>query len=1073
MDRVYYFLGFNYGELGDRKTSLLYLKKLTEQHPESPFVAEAYRELGDAFYNDKEYRQAMAYYELALRAKPRTQPTLLHKLAWTYYRTKQFNRAVETMKKAITAATEEGESQVSLREEALRDMAIFMTEAGRVEDALAYFQAVAGDKEYFPTTLERLGREYERILQQDKAIKVYETILKTYPEDEAAFRVIVKLVELEIKKKNYGAVSGLLARGKIPSSLSGDTEVSFNNLKAIIRRTATQAHAAYRKNPSREQLLIAERFYALYLQELLSRDDPRGEKGEIQMYLAEVKRDLGKKKEASALYREIVEKGDDRFKKDAAANWVGALSETLKAQSSAGSVTSGKARPTETEVEFVKASDQLQERIEGSIEAREAAIRSAQLLAGYSETQEDALKRARDLVKRHPGSPQGLTAARLWVQILSDRVPDPKTASESDFASRAEDLAEVCKDLKSNAALIATDRKQGGKLVQLIEAQENRLSVSLISIYERKKDYKSAARAYERFAEGSKDTELAEKSYQNAISNYVLAGDRESSERMLEQWQTRFPRSKKLPEQLRVVATQQLIQGEFKGAVVVFERISRDTGDGESLETAARISEALGDGEHAQKLWADWIKRFGTRERARVAGVQLTIGKLQEKAGSESAASKWYQECLKAGGPVGAECGARLGDLFLKSKDQVNARKIYAQVSALGSRTQSPYIGYARYQLADFEEQRLKFAPLALPEVALQRGITERLNGFQRLSKSYTEAAEAGGPYAIASLHRLARWTLNFAEEVEGIRPSDGMVPAAQAKFQEALSSVSKPLRKKAGETWSQAYRRAAQAEALSPINGEIADQLADLKISPPGRAQGYRARWKLAGLPPDGGKEGRDEAFTRVRATLMKDPKASDTWIDYGNLLWGEGKPMLARLAYEQALALKSTSAAALNNSGVALLTSDGPEDWVAAADALARFRKALKDEPLLVVSKINIAILLNYYRLFERAKPLWEQVLAKYKSVDAWDGLGIAQQGSGSGSSARESFEQSKELGASKRRYAALYHEAARRSSQGTDGASECLALLEEIDTKDLEGFIADAVKRLKETCERWKTK
>jgi tetratricopeptide (TPR) repeat protein len=818
--------------------------------------------------------------------------------------------------------------------------------------------------------------------------------------------------------------------------------------------------------------LLAERFYKLYL-ELLARNDSRGEKAEIQMYLAEVKRDLGKKKEASLLYKEVVEKGDDRFKKDAAANWVGSLSETLKAQSSAGSVHTGKSQPTETELEFVKASDQLQERIEGSLEAREAAVRSAQLLAGYLETQAEALKRAKSLVNRYPSTPQGLTAARLWVQILSDRLPDPKIASESEFASSAEDLAETCKSLKENAALVTEDRKQGGKLAQLIAAQETRLSVSLISIYERKKDYKAAARAYERFAEGSKDAELSEKSYQSAILNYGLASDRESAERVLQRWSVRFPRSKKLPEQLRIMATQQLIQGEFKGAVVVFERISHDTADAESLETAARISEALGDAEYAQKLWAEWIKRFGAQAQARVPSIQLLIGKLQEKTGSESSASQWYRNCLKAGGSVGAECGARLGDLFLKSKDFPNARKVYAQVSSLAAKTQSPYIGYVRYRLADFEEERFKFAPLALPEVTLQRGITDRINGFQRLSKFYTDAAEAGGPYAIASLHRLARWTLSFAQEVEGIRPAEGMQPEAQAKFQESLGSVSKPLRKKAAETWLQAYRKAVQAEALSPVSGEIADQLADLKLSPPGRAQGYRGRWKLAGLPPDGGKEGRDEAMVRIRSELVKQPKASEVWIDYGNLLWGEGKPLLARLAYEQALALKPTSASALNNSAVALLTSEGPEDWVASADALARFRKAQKDEPLLVASKINIAILLNYYRLFERAKPLWEQVLTKYKSVDAWDGLAIAQQGLGAFSSARESFDQSKELGASKRRYSALYHEAARRSTQSVDGASECLALLEEIDSKDLVGFIADSIKRLKDTCERWKTK
>ena len=47
MDQVYYFLGFNYGELGDRKESIKYFSEIVKRFPSSPFISEAYREIAD------------------------------------------------------------------------------------------------------------------------------------------------------------------------------------------------------------------------------------------------------------------------------------------------------------------------------------------------------------------------------------------------------------------------------------------------------------------------------------------------------------------------------------------------------------------------------------------------------------------------------------------------------------------------------------------------------------------------------------------------------------------------------------------------------------------------------------------------------------------------------------------------------------------------------------------------------------------------------------------------------------------------------------------------------------------
>jgi tetratricopeptide (TPR) repeat protein len=261
------------------------------------------------------------------------------------------------------------------------------------------------------------------------------------------------------------------------------------------------------------------------------------------------------------------------------------------------------------------------------------------------------------------------------------------------------------------------------------------------------------------------------------------------------------------------------------------------------------------------------------------------------------------------------------------------------------------------------------------------------------------------------------------------------------------------------------AYRKAVSAEALSPVIPEIADRLADEGAKTPGRAQGFRGGWRLAGLASDGGAEGQAKALDKVRDRLARNPSDAAAWVDYGNLLWGSGKPKLSRLAYDRALQLSPKNAAALNNRAVVLLnTQGGAEDWVTASESLVMFQKALKEDEFFTAAKVNRGLLLNYYRLFERAKPLFEQVLVRSPLSDAQQGLAVALQGLGDSAGAHAAFQKAIAQGASHSSFAALYHQAARVASTQS---SECLDALSDLKSESLTGFERDAYERLKQTC------
>jgi Flp pilus assembly protein TadD len=211
---------------------------------------------------------------------------------------------------------------------------------------------------------------------------------------------------------------------------------------------------------------------------------------------------------------------------------------------------------------------------------------------------------------------------------------------------------------------------------------------------------------------------------------------------------------------------------------------------------------------------------------------------------------------------------------------------------------------------------------------------------------------------------------------------------------------------------------------------------------------------------------------MAKVREKLVRNGNDAATWVDYGNLLWGEGREVLASLAYDRALGLSPKLPAALNNRAVILLSNDGQSEPFKAIEANLLLRQALARDEFFLAAKMNRAALLNYYRLFSQSKPIWDQILLKAaQQYDAWDGLGTALLALGDSQGAQEAFEKSTNLGGAERRFSRLFHLAVLEAKKGAVGAAECLSLLGKLSGAELIGFERESVDYLKRGCERWK--
>ena len=1047
LDQIYYFLGYNFGEYGDSERSKEYFLKLTREFPGSGYAGDAIRALADGAFSKGLYAEAQQQYEAALKKNvdAAQRARIHHRLAWCHFRQNRSADAIRSMKKAIEIARAGGggEKLLLIREEGLRDLAIYYAEQGRVNEAIDYFSDHAGESDQLPRVLEKLAKEFERSGQGEKAKQVYLVILGMNPRDETLFRVSAKMVDLDLNKENFLGAAERLREIRVPASTDPETVMAVTALRRLVRSTAVANQERYRKKEdkaeARRYLEAADLFYSLYLEKFIpSEKGARAELNEVRMFDAEVKRELGQPGAAAELYKKVIQDRDAKYAQEAAQLWVGSLASELKKRAAQGQ-KAGES-PSETETDFVEASDLLEKSIPQSVESREARLRAAQILAAYPKEKDNAIKRASSLAKSASSSPQGVLAARLWLQL--------------------DGSASTIEEISGNSGLREADRQMKGDLKKDLEAANQALRVSRISAFERSGDFIKAGRSYEDYALTAKTEKEAESAYVGAIGSYAQAGNSEEVSRVMRLWRDRFPKSLLIEKSLKAEATLFFIRGQFTDSAELFYGIGKLLQDRASFLTSAALFNGGLQFKKAIQVYRQAL--LVSPLDAQRAEIYKEMALAAQDAGDEAQVLQSWKQCAELASSLQAECLCQAGNFYLNRKDDIQARPRFQAAASIqsGPSSRSPYIAYAQFRIAQLLEKEMKASRLEFPEARLLKGFEARIQELKPVSTAYVKAVELGGPWGIAATERLGDLSAAISEEVAEVLRDSRATP----QVKDALMPVAEALSRQARGQTEQAYRAALKSEVLSPALPVLQDRLIDAGWGGMRRSQGARLGIKLIGLDPHGGKQGREEALKRVRGELVKNRSDALAWIDYGNLLWGLGKPGLSKVAYERSLALKVRAADAQNNLAVVLVSDLGPENWFAANEAVALWKSALRIEPGNSAALYNLGHLFNYYRLFAPAQPYLLKVSRKVNIPEVQDALSVSYWGLGKRTESEIHSRKAEELGMDARRFTRSYREASEASG------AQCLAKLSSIPGgEDLKGFERISVGRLKQRCER----
>ncbi len=648
-DEATFYLATALQDIGERKEALKEFTRLVKTYPESSYVPDAYIQIGEYYFdNNNAYKALLAYQKASAYRDSPKYAFAMYKLAWCYYNVGEYGKAIDTMKSVVAysmAAQEAGagqKSNITLQDEALKDLVRFFADAGEMDEAYAYFNKL-GKKDLIRSMLKRLASTYFEQGKFEQCIQTYKRLIAEDPnspdapeyqnEIVTAYRKIGRkketLAEIDKLRKTYGKNSAWArANATNPDAVKDAQGYIERNLRTVALDYHAEAKKLGTGRAAKETYELAEMAYSVYLEEFPDSKHSY----EMSYAYGELLYTLKKFDQAYVQYMGVVER-DAKGKRSqfCAESAIFAAEEMVKVEKREGKIqVATKANKTEPlplsewEEKQLVALDQYAKLYPDDKKTRNIIYKSAYLL--YNKNQfKKASDRFRVVIGMDPKSKEAMLAANL--------ILDSFTLVE-DWAN----LKEVSRAFYDQESLGNVKFKK--EVYNIYE----RASFKLIEeTFNEKKDEIWAAEQYLAFYKEFPESEVADLALNNASVYYYNQDKRGEAMEIRITLIENFPKSKFYTDQVGSLGFDYESMANFEAAADWYEKLfaldKEHANAKDAIYSAAYFRQSMGEWEKAVKNYGTYLATYKDAENAQ--DVRITIAKLYEE-------NKQYKQAANA-----------------------------------------------------------------------------------------------------------------------------------------------------------------------------------------------------------------------------------------------------------------------------------------------------------------------------------------------------------------------------------------------------------------------------------------
>ncbi|MBI1860808.1 MAG: tetratricopeptide repeat protein [Deltaproteobacteria bacterium] len=778
-DEMLYALAIATQDKGRMAQSMHYFQRISVEAPRSKYIDDARVQLGDYYFDRNNYNKAMEYFDQIVHAKNRRLlPYAIYKKAWCLYNQQKYEQSIKHFKWVAKSDTKE--SNVRVRAEAIRDIALPFVELKTVDDAVNFYRE-QGDQ-FYRQGLESLSGHFQEKGRYAESISLYSKLLEIDANYKSNPTYEIAIVDaLRLSNHHKEAIYRLFSRFPLYGNSSNWYELNsqdpatinelMSRFEATARKYAMEYHAEGQRTKNESLYNAAKTLYAKYLESFpLS-----SQAAQIRFYLAEILFKQNQFTEAADHYYLIYkDKAAGALRLDGLKYSLAALDRVVnddrKKQGLAAIDTSTTARLkdndtssepvpfSQTESKFLSVADEYLAQYPNQKDAPDVMYEVAYLRYTHRELSA-AQKGFWSLIQRYPKHTVAVSSAYLVLDIMNRK---------ADYSQ----LIQTCKNFLGHKEMTKSSfRIEVASVLRQAELKR-------VSLFEEKGQHKSAADGYIEYtkAYGAQDDLLFEKALYNASVNYTKAEAYLAAVDTQERFLRRFPKSGLRQNMLLSVARTHEMMANFDKSALFYEEFANEYAGNAQARNALRLAGIYywGSNHHrqAENVLLDYRKRFPADSKI----IAKDILDLYESQGLVPKEIQFFLEERARRGISASEymsLSYKIFDLQMKAKGKVSP-ELTKEIARTAQHYRKDLLqtpkgaeAYARFVFSQTNIVDAQFSRMHLSGKNMEKVLKTKLALLKNLENEYTGIAKLGSPeWGLASMYRTALAYQQMALEI-------------------------------------------------------------------------------------------------------------------------------------------------------------------------------------------------------------------------------------------------------------------------------------------------------------------
>ncbi len=651
LDTIYFHLGTNLMEVGQRQEGLDIFRRLVAEFPQTPYVPQVLVHFGDYYFEEGDLYEALAAYQRAVEYPDSPVFTYAsYKMGWVYFNLENYERALEEFLTVVERARSapEGSADRSMLRQSRNDVVRAYARIGSPERALPFFQDIAPDRSdwlsmgetlamYYGNQAEfatsnRMYRELINVNRDSIAVIEYQyeivrnqTTINSY--DEAAIQEIIRMMRLIT----------MAEEGHFVDAEGEEWERTYAKVAEASRNWAATYHREAQRTLNERLFVMAHHLYEGFLTTF-----PEAEQAyEMSFFHGELLYGLEAWDEAAAAYERAMNiDPDGEYKEDIVLGTMHALFNVVD--------TSEERVAIEADFEWLEDPDAEVPEPEELPEMQQRLMRAAQDYVELVPDGERIVEVLYVMGRTYFEYNHLEEAARYFEQIVFDH-PD-------------HDLAVVSANVHLGTLLMMQDfhglneavtRYREEVPIQDREFQDDLLVLhegiryNLCVLHDEEEEWEQGAHCYVAYVQEFPNSEQLDRALYNAALNFERIHDLSRAIQVRQHLLDLRPDSELVPETLFNIGGNYHAWAIYEEASNRYEEFVRRFPEHEdaedALSNAATFRQGLGQYEEAINNYQLYIETFGRDNPDRAAASAYEIARIYEDQGREQEALDQYQ----------------------------------------------------------------------------------------------------------------------------------------------------------------------------------------------------------------------------------------------------------------------------------------------------------------------------------------------------------------------------------------------------------------------------------------------